>query len=48
VKIGGVTFFRMLYLDLIDKDGVVRKVWDKVKPEGHAEEVLQAVDALNS
>jgi len=33
---------------LIDKDGVVRKVWDKVRPEGHADEVLQAVDALNS
>ena len=31
---------------LIDKDGVVRKVWPKVKPEDHASEVLQAVDAL--
>ena len=32
---------------LIDKDGVVRKVWPKVQPEGHADEVLQAVDALD-
>ncbi len=31
---------------LIDKDGVVQKVWPKVKPEEHAAEVLQAVDAL--
>jgi peroxiredoxin Q/BCP len=31
---------------LIDKDGVVRKVWHKVSPEGHAEEVLEAADAL--
>ncbi|HJT56449.1 MAG TPA: peroxiredoxin, partial [Ktedonobacteraceae bacterium] len=31
---------------LIDKDGIVRKVWPKVKPEGHADEVLEAVDTL--
>ncbi|HTK11550.1 MAG TPA: thioredoxin-dependent thiol peroxidase [Ktedonobacteraceae bacterium] len=31
---------------LIDQDGVVRKIWPKVKPEDHANEVLQAVDAL--
>ncbi len=31
---------------LIDKDGVVQKVWPKVKPEEHAAEVLQAVDTL--
>ena len=31
---------------LIDKDGVVRKIWHKVKPEGHADEVLEAVEAL--
>ncbi len=29
---------------LIDKDGIVRKIWHKVKPEDHAEEVLEAVD----
>lgn len=33
---------------LIDKDGIVRKTWHKVTAEGHAEEVLEAVDALNA
>jgi peroxiredoxin Q/BCP len=31
---------------LIDKDGVVHKIWHKVRPEEHADEVLQAIDAL--
>jgi peroxiredoxin Q/BCP len=31
---------------LIDAQGVVRKVWDPVKPENHAAEVLAALDAL--
>jgi peroxiredoxin Q/BCP len=31
---------------LIDKEGVVRKVWPRVKPDGHAQEVLEAVTAL--
>jgi peroxiredoxin Q/BCP len=31
---------------LIDKDGIVRKVWPKVKPEGHAQEVLETVESL--
>lgn len=31
---------------LIDKDGIVRKIWHKVKPEGHANEVLEVVDSL--
>jgi len=31
---------------LIDKKGVVRQVWRKVKVKGHAEEVLQAAQAL--
>lgn len=31
---------------LIDKEGVVRKIWHKVKPEGHAEEVLEVVNNL--
>lgn len=31
---------------LIDKDGIVRKAWHRVSPEGHAEEVLAASDAL--
>src|SRR5579884_3118387 len=32
---------------LIDKDGVVRKIWHKVKPEGHAEEVLETIEGLH-
>ncbi len=31
---------------LIDKEGVIRKAWHKVLAEGHAEEVLEVVDAL--
>lgn len=31
---------------LIDGEGVVRKVWRKVKPAGHAEEVLAEVEKL--
>jgi len=32
---------------LIDKDGIVRKIWHKVQPEDHANEVLAAVEALH-
>ncbi len=31
---------------LLDKSGVVRKIWRKVKVKGHAEEVLAALKAL--
>lgn len=31
---------------LIDKTGRIRKIWHKVKPEGHAIEVLNAIRAL--
>jgi len=31
---------------LIDKHGKVAAVWEKVKPEGHAQEVLDALKAL--
>lgn len=31
---------------LVDKDGRIAKAWPNVKPEGHAEEVLEAVKAL--
>jgi len=31
---------------LIDRDGVVKKVWRKVKVPGHAEQVLEAARAL--
>ena len=30
---------------LIDEEGMIRKVWPKVRPDGHAEEVLKAVKA---
>ena len=31
---------------LIDKDGVVRKIWHKVKVKGHVDEVREALEAL--
>jgi peroxiredoxin Q/BCP len=31
---------------LVDRDGVVKKVWRKVKVTGHAQEVLEAARAL--
>ena len=31
---------------LIDKDGIVRKIWHKVRPDDHANEVLETVEAL--
>lgn len=33
---------------LIDKDGVLRREWRKVKVDGHADEVLEAVKELNT
>ena len=30
---------------LIDEEGTIRKIWPKVRPYGHAEEVLKAVKA---
>ncbi len=30
---------------LIDEEGTIQKVWPKVRPSGHAEEVLKAVKA---
>jgi peroxiredoxin Q/BCP len=33
---------------LIDRDGVVRRIWRKVKVPGHVQEVLAAVQALGS
>jgi peroxiredoxin Q/BCP len=32
---------------VIDKMGTISKVFEKVKPEGHAEEVAEAVEALS-
>ena len=31
---------------LIDKDGIVRKIWDKVNTARHAQEVLEAIESL--
>ncbi len=32
---------------LVDKEGVVRKIWHKVKPDDHATKVLAAIDELH-
>lgn len=45
----GKTFdgvFRMTYL--IDPHGKIAKVWAKVKPEGHALEVREAIETLSA
>jgi thioredoxin-dependent peroxiredoxin len=50
---GEKSMFGKLYMGvhrktvLIDKEGIVRKIWHKVKPEGHADEVLEAVENLH-
>ncbi len=31
---------------IIGKDGLIKKIFPKVKVDGHAEEVLQALDAV--
>ena len=31
---------------LIDKDGILRKIWHKVNPEGHAQEILETIESL--
>lgn len=31
---------------LIDRNGIVRKIWPKVKPDDHASEVLETIEAL--
>ena len=31
---------------LIDKEGIVRKIWHKVKADGHAQEVLKIIESL--
>jgi peroxiredoxin Q/BCP len=31
---------------LIDKEGIIRKIWRSVRPDGHASEVLEAIEAL--
>jgi peroxiredoxin Q/BCP len=36
--------FRTTYL--IDQKGIIRKVWPKVKPDKHADEILEAIKLL--
>jgi peroxiredoxin Q/BCP len=31
---------------LIDEKGIIRNIWRKVKVDGHAEEVLEALNGL--
>jgi len=31
---------------LIDREGIVRKIWPKVNPNGHAQEVLDTIESL--
>jgi len=46
-KLYGKTFMGVVRSTfLIDKQGVVRKIWPKVKVKGHAEEVLAALKEL--
>jgi peroxiredoxin Q/BCP len=33
---------------LIDPEGRIARVWEKVKPEGHAADVLAALDELQA
>ena len=40
----GGTAMRVTYI--VDKEGKIAKVYDKVAPKGHAEEVLKDVKAL--
>ena len=43
-RIGG---FAKRVTFLIDRDGVVRHIWDKVKITGHVEEIIAKIEALN-
>lgn len=46
-KMYGKTFMGMVRTTyLVDADGTIARVWDKVKVKGHAEEVLEAARAL--
>jgi peroxiredoxin Q/BCP len=31
---------------LIDENGKIAKVWPKVKPDGHSQEVIEAIKSL--
>lgn len=46
-KMYGKTFMGIVRTTfLIDEEGIIQKVWPKVKVKGHVEEVLDAVKAL--
>lgn len=38
--------FAMRVTYIVDKEGKIAKIFDSVKPQGHADEVLKAVKAL--
>jgi peroxiredoxin Q/BCP len=42
----GKTYMGVQRATFLIKDGVVKKAWPKVKPEGHAAEVLEALKAI--
>jgi thioredoxin-dependent peroxiredoxin len=42
----GKTFLGIVRMSFwIGPDGIIRKIWDKVTPKGHAEEILAAMRA---
>ena len=43
--IGGITAKRTTFL--VDKEGVVRHIWEKVDVKGHAEDVLKKIRELD-
>ena len=48
-KLYGKTFLGVIRTTvLIDGDGVIRKIWPKVKVNGHVDAVLAAIDELQS
>lgn len=47
-KLYGKTFLGVIRTTvLIDAEGVIRKIWPKVKVDGHVDAVLAAIDALS-
>lgn len=40
-------FFSERTTYVIDEHGIIRRVFQKVQPNGHADEVLQAIDSIN-
>jgi len=43
---GKTTFGILRITFLIDEFGVIAKIWNNVKPEGHSKEVLDAIESL--